>query len=48
MAVTLAVGNGKTVIVTVDVSVTHKADETVYVKIYGLPTSVIEETSKVP
>ena len=34
--------------VTDDVSVAHKAEETVYVKTYGLPETVIVETSRVP
>ena len=41
-------GNGKTVIVTVETSVTQKAEETVYVKTYGLPANVILETFNVP
>jgi hypothetical protein len=48
LTATLAVGSGNIVMVTVEVSGTHKAEETVYVKVYGLPASVIDETSKVP
>ena len=45
---TLAVGSGNIVMVTVAVSGAHKAEETVYVKVYGLPASVIDDTFKVP
>ena len=44
-AVTVAVGNGKTSIVTVDVKGWQFGEEeTVYEKIYGLPAVVNEET----